>query len=331
MISKWSKSSIYRLYEKLHLITETLRLTIMERRKFIKNIAYTSSVLAIGSSNFQYVKALNLSNEAIDLVYVKNGEPGLLFEKGIEALGGLEKFIKPGNKVTIKPNIGWDAPPERAANTNPDLLSAIVKSCFKAGAKEVFVFDNSCNNVSKCYINSGIEKAVIDAGGTMVNGGDKSKYQKVKIPNAVKLKKAKVHELILQSDVILNVPILKNHSDTGVTVSMKNLMGTVWNRIDWHIKGLHQCIADYASYIKPTLNILDAYRILRTNGPKGRSIKDVEVTKSLFISTDMLAMDVFACSVFGLDPKSIKHFQLAKEKNIGKFNLKEIVVKEIDL
>lgn len=303
----------------------------MERRKFIKNIAYTGSILAFGSLHFQYLKAMNLTNETIDLVYVKNGEPGILFEKGIEALGGLGKFIKPGNKVTIKPNIGWDTTPERAATTNPDLISVIIKSCFKVGAKEVFVFDNSVNNISKCYKNSGIEKAVIDAGGTMINAGDKSKYQVVKIPNAVKLKKARVHELILQSDVILNVPILKSHNDTGITGSMKNLMGTVWNRLDWHIKGLHQCIADYASHIKPTLNILDAYRILKTNGPKGRSVNDVEIKKSLFISTDMLAMDIFACDVFGLNPNSIKHFQLAKEKNIGKFDLKEIVVKEIEL
>src|SRR5690606_37119210 len=135
-----------------------------------------------------------------------------------------------------------------------------------AGAKDVFVFDNTCDNWVKCYANSGIERAAKDAGAKVVGGNTENYYQLVTV-NGVSLKTAKVHELVLSSDVFINVPILKHHSSTRITVSMKNLMGVVWDRGYWHRNNLHQCIADFAAFKKPDLNVVDAYAVMMRNGP----------------------------------------------------------------
>ena len=219
-----------------------------------------------------------------DLVAVKNGEPDKLFDAAIEALGGMGRFVRPNQTVVVKPNIAWDVEPERAANTNPLLVRRIVEQCRAAGAKTVYVFDNTCDNWRRSYKTSGIEQAVRDAGGTLVSGESERYYQPVKV-GGQRLAEAKEHELILESDVFINVPVLKNHGGATLTVSMKNLMGIIWDRRYWHRNDLHQCIADFAAYRRPDLNVVDAYRVLAHNGPRGVSVRDVTEMRSLLIST----------------------------------------------
>jgi len=270
-------------------------------------------------------------SDAYDLVAVMNGEPGVMFDRAIEAMGGMSKFVKPGQKVVVKPNIGWDRVPERAANTNPLLVKRIVEQCLKAGAKEVVVFDNPCDNQQKCYTNSGIEQAVKEAGGKMAPGNIESNYVKIEIPKGKKLKQAKEHELILNSDVFINVPILKNHSSGVLTICMKNLMGIVWNRGIWHMHDLHQCIADYATYRKPTLNVVDAYRVMKTNGPKGVSEADVVMLKSLIISTDMVAADAASAKLLGVEPSSVDYIRYASEMGVGEMDLTKLNIHRIKI
>ena len=221
-----------------------------------------------------------------DLVAVKGTNPADMFDEGINSIGGMSEFIKPGQTVVVKPNIGWDAVPERAANTNPELIGRIIKRCYEAGAKSVSVFDNTCDEWKKCYTNSGIEEEVEKAGGTIIPGNSESYYKDVSIDEGRTLTVAKVHELIINSDVFINVPVLKNHSSAKLTIAMKNLMGVVWDRRWWHKNDLHQCIADYTTYRKPDLNIIDAYRVMKRNGPRGVSTEDVIMLDSLLISKD---------------------------------------------
>jgi uncharacterized protein (DUF362 family) len=260
---------------------------------------------------------------------VKGGEPNVMFDKAIEAAGGIKTFVKPGQKVVVKPNIGWDVTPERAADTNPVLVKRIVEHCLKAGAKEVVVFDYTCDNPQRCYKNSGIEKAVKDAGGQMAPGNVEKYYHEVTIPDGKVLKKVKEHELILESDVFINVPVLKSHGGATLTISMKNLMGIIWDRRYWHQHGLHQCIADFATYRKPDLNVVDAYRILKRNGPRGVSTADTVLMKALLLSTDMVTVDAAAAKLFGKEPGEIKHIKLAHEMGVGNMNLGEAAIKRI--
>jgi uncharacterized protein (DUF362 family) len=266
-----------------------------------------------------------------DLVAVKGGDPAAMFDKGIESLGGMAAFVKKGQTVVIKPNIGWDVPPERAANTNPELVKRIVERCYDAGAKTVYVFDNTCDNWVKCYQNSGIEKAVKDAGGKIVPGNSEGNYREVEVKGGKKMKSAKVHELILDSDVFINVPILKSHSSAQITVCMKNLMGVVWDRGYWHRNDLHQCIVDFTPVRKPDLNVVDAYRVLMKRGPRGVSVEDVEMKGSLIISKDIVAADAAAAKLFGVEPATIPYIKLADQAQLGVMDLTKLSINRIKM
>jgi len=303
---------------------------IMRRREFISKTIkaglVTGTALSVGNYSELFPSPSNLFSSDFDLAAIKGGEPDAMFDEAIKAFGGISKFVKKGQTVVIKPNIGWDVEPERGGNTNPLLINRIIKHCLDAGAKDVYVFDHTCDNWNKCYSNSGIERAVKDAKGKIVSGASESYYQEVTIKQGKKLKKAKVHELILESDVFINVPILKHHSSADVTIGMKNLMGNVWDRRFWHANDLHQCIADFASFRKPDLTVVDAYYVMKKNGPRGVSKEDVLTMKSQIISTDIVAADAAAAKLFGVDPSKIDHIRIANEMKLGSMNLDKLSI-----
>lgn len=308
----------------------------MDRRTFLKSgigfSALTGAKVAGVNLLAQYYASANQTGPVpYDLVAIKGGEPDVMFAKGMEALGGLGKYVKKGQKVLVKPNIGWDVGPERAGNTNPKLIEEIVKQCYSAGAKEVVVFDNTCDNWQRSYKNSGIETAVRNAGGKIVPGNTEGYYHPVSVPGAKNLTNAKVHELILESDLFINVPILKSHGSTKLTMSMKNMMGVVWDRREWHKNDLHQCIADFAAYRKPDLNIMDAYYVMKRNGPRGVSEEDVVTMKSMLISSDMVTIDAAGAKLFGIDPNEVRYIQIAEEQKIGRAKLDQLNIKRISL
>ena len=303
----------------------------MDRREFLKNAALTASALSLVKYSNLFAFQNISPNNKYDLVAIKGGEPDLMFDKAIESLGGLKSYIKKGQKVVVKPNIGWDVLPEQAGNTNPLLVKRIIQHCYEAGAKEVYVFDNTCDNWKRCYANSGIEKAAKDAGGIVVSGNSEHYYHKVEVKKGKKLKGTKVHELILDSDVFINVPVLKHHGSTEVTISMKNLMGCVWDRGYFHRNNLHQCIADMVSFRKPDLNIVDAYFVMKRNGPRGVSKNDVVLMKSQIISNDIVAADAAAAKLFGTEPMEIPHIKLAGDMKLGVGDLSKLNINRIIL
>jgi uncharacterized protein (DUF362 family) len=302
----------------------------MKRRNFISTTLKASLIAGAGFSSLNYANSLSSSlfpfSSDYDLAAIKGGEPDAMFDEAIKSLGGMNRFVKKGQTVVVKPNIGWDVSPERAGNTNPALVKQIIKHCFDAGAKDVYVFDHTCDNWNKCYSNSGIERAVKDANAKIVSGASESYYQDVTIKQGKKLKKTKVHELILESDVFINVPILKNHSSADLTIGMKNLMGNVWDRGYWHSNDLHQCIADFASWKKPDLTVVDAYFVMKKNGPRGVSKEDLVTLKSQIVSTDIVAADAAAAKLFGKNPEDIDHIRIADEMKIGTMKLDKLSI-----
>lgn len=302
----------------------------MKRRDFIKT-GISAGIVASATTYAFSQKRKPKQKLPYDLVAIRGGSPDRMFDKGIKALGGMSNFVKAGQKVVVKPNIGWDVPPERAGNTNPKLVKRIIEHCFKAGAKEVFVFDHSCDNWRKAYKNSGIEEAVKSVGGKIVSGNSEKYYKDIKIKKGKNLKNDKVHELIFNTDVFINVPVLKNHGGSKLTISMKNLMGINWDRGYWHRNNLHQCIADFATEIKPNLNIVDAYRVVQTNGPRGVSEEDVVLMKAQIISTDIVAADAAASKFMGIEPKDIPHIAIAHDMGVGNMNLDQLRIKRIKI
>ncbi len=306
----------------------------MKRRDFIKKSIKAGAILSASFSlpGFNYLlKENNSFSPNYDLVAIKGGQPDEMFDAGIKSLGGMKTFVRKNQTVLIKPNIGWDAQPERAANTNPKLVARVIEHCYQAGAKKVYVFDHTCDDWERCYSNSGIEKAVKNSGGKMVPANTEGYYQDVEIKKGKKLKKDKVHELLLECDVFINIPILKHHGSTKLTISMKNLMGTVWDRRIWHRTDLHQCIADFSTFRKPDLNIVDAYYVMKRNGPRGVSLADVVLMKSQIISTDIVAADAASAKLFGFNPDDILYISLAKELGVGTSDLSSLKINRIVL
>ncbi|MCD8194246.1 MAG: DUF362 domain-containing protein [Tannerellaceae bacterium] len=308
----------------------------MKRRDFFKTGIMAGAALSINFDGLQAALSSNTMTvqQAPDLVAVMGGEPEAMLDKALETLGGIDKYIKKGQKIVIKPNIGWDRSPEMAGNTNPELIQALVKRCLNAGASKVTVFDHTCDNWQKCYDSSGIANAVKAAGGVIVPGNDEKYYKTVALPNGVSLKSTQIHEALLEADAWINVPVLKNHGGAKLSCAMKNYMGIVWDRRFFHQNDLQQCIADICTWPKkPVLNIVDAYRIMHQNGPQGKSLADVATIKSLIASSDIVAADTAALRMFNqvkkLDMEAVGHIGKGEELKLGNTDLDKLNIKRI--
>ncbi len=304
----------------------------MDRREFLKASAMTAAFAAVASKLPAQVASQPVEKKGVpDVVAVRNGEPVEMFRKGIEALGGMSAFVKPGQTVVVKPNIGWDRTPDLAANTNPELVAEIVRQCLAAGAAKVEVFDRTCHEWRGCYKTSGIKEAVENAGGVMLPGNDDSYYVERECPQAVKMKTAKIHKAIIDADVFINVPILKNHGGAKMTAIMKNFMGLVQDRQYMHKNNLPQCIADSVLYRKPDLNILDAYRMMVSNGPQGVGLNDVQTPKYLLLSKDMVALDAMGAKLLKYELDQVPYIAIADKMGIGVSNTDKLNVLRLEV
>lgn len=306
----------------------------MKRREFLKKSAGAgiAAGAALSAGGYKNLWASAPAAAKYDMIAVMGGNPDAMFDLGIQELGGIGMYVKKGQKVLVKPNIGWDVVPELAANTNPLLVKRIIEHCFKAGAKEVYVFDHTCDNWINTYKNSGIEKAAKSAGAKVAPGNSERYYQSITIPGGVKLKSAKVHELVLNTDVYINVPILKDHNSTRMTCCLKNTMGIVWDRGYWHSNNLHQCIADFALYErKPVLNVIDCYNVMVKHGPQGVSKEDVVQMKSQILTADWVAGDAAAARMLGIEPEKVDYILIAHKMGLGNMKLESLNIKRIKM
>ena len=266
-----------------------------------------------------------------DLVAVRDGSPERMFDAGGKALGGLGRFVKKGQSVLVKPNIGWDKTPSEGATTNPDLVGRIVAAAYEAGAGKVYCFDHSVNREEDCYRRSGIAAAVRKSGGEMRSGADRKAYRQAAIPGARILKEVLVHELYLDCDVVIDVPILKSHGGGRMTAALKNLMGVVWDRRFWHREGLQRSIAEFPLLRKPDLNVVDAFLVMMENGPYGATTDDLDMKKMQLLSADAVLADTAAAKVLGYAPESVPYLAMAAELGVGSRDLSAAAIKRISL
>jgi len=261
------------------------------------------------------------------LSIASGSNPEAMVKRAIDGLGGISKFVKRGNSVCIKPNIAWARTPAQAANTNPEVLAAVIKLCKQAGASKITVVDHTCDPSSVAFSMSGAKKVCSDLGVRINAGESHGNYRRINIPHGKILKSDECMNDILEADVFINIPIAKQHGSGIVTGSMKNLMGITWDRGQWHKTDLHQCIADYASAVRPKLVILDAVRVLLTNGPKGPGkTKDVG---QVVASTDFVAIDAYAATLIGKSPSEVGHIVHAFALNLGQMNLAKVAMKRV--
>jgi uncharacterized protein (DUF362 family) len=286
---------------------------------------------AVSLADFSKLFAEASPGRAYDLAAVKNGTRTGMLDAGLDALGGIKSFVKAGQRVLVKPNIGWDVPPERGANTHPDLVAHMIRLCLGAGASEVLVCDHTCDEWKRSYDTSGIAAAVESAGGRMVPGNDPTMYRDFSSPGAVSLKSGKAHDLYLASDVVINMPVLKHHSGARMSAGIKNLMGVVLDRGFYHKNDLQRGIAEFLFVRKPDLTVVDAWSPMVRNGPRGKTEEDLVVMKTLLASRDIVAADAAAAKLLGHEPADIAHVRIASELGFGSMDLGNLRIARISL
>lgn len=292
----------------------------MNRRKFIKIIT-TSLVTAGLAGNMNHLFA----DEPLMLSLSEGNDYSAITKTAINALGGIQKFVKPGNIVVVKPNLGWDRKPEFAANTHPLVVKAIAEECLKAGAKKVKIFDNPCNDPRRCYENSGVAGAVKGVKNVELKHMEDERYKNTKI-NGVFLKEWELYDEALAADVFINVPVAKHHGLTRVSLGLKNIMGIMGGNRGYIHRSIEDALVDVNKIVKSHLTVIDATRILLNHGPQGGSLKDVKVLNKVIACRDIVAADAYATTLFGLNPQDISTTTTASRRGMGEMNLSRVKV-----
>lgn len=250
-----------------------------------------------------------------------------MVESGFNAMGGIGRFIKPGMKVVIKPNIAWNSGPERAHNTNPDLVAAVTRMCVRRGAR-VKVFDRSVSSAQLTYTSSGIAEAARKAGAS-VEYIDSRKFREVKVPGGLYNRTLSVYDDMLTADFVINIPIAKTHSSSTLTLGMKNLMGVLGGNRGFFHGDIHHSIVDFAKAIRVDLTILDATRILTAHGPNGGSLRDVKELRTIVFGTGIVSVDAFGATLFNMRPDSLDFLSIAAREKMGEINTSRMNIRRI--
>lgn len=263
------------------------------------------------------------------LVVARNGDPRPLVRAAIDGLGGIRTFIERGDRVLIKPNIGWDRIPLLAANTNPVLVGAIVELCREAGAAQVIVGDVSCNDARRSYDRSGIARAAREAGADVLLP-ERSQLRQTTIGGEV-LSRWPVFAPVLECNKLINVPIVKNHTLAGYTGALKNWYGLLGGRRSRLHQNIHGSIADLACFARPTLTVIDALRVMHRNGPTGGDTSDTRRLDTVIASVDQVGADAYACRFIGLQPHELPYLAAAERRGAGRADPDALRIHEVDL
>jgi uncharacterized protein (DUF362 family) len=258
-----------------------------------------------------------------EMAIIQGDDPTQLARLAVEELGGMRRFISRGDVVLVKPNIGWDRTPEQAANTNPDVVAEIVRQCSNAGAKRVIVTDVSCNDARRCFQRSGIAEAAKLAGADVILP-EPSRFKEVDLQGEV-LHAWPVFDPFLNVDKVINIPIAKHHGLTGTTLGMKNWYGMLGGQRNQLHQKIHESLVDLADFVRPTLTIIDCYRILVRNGPTGGNLEDVLLKKTLVAGTDPVALDAYVAKAYwNMEVDALPYLKMAASRGLGTYQFEKV-------
>jgi len=309
----------------------------ISRRRFIE-LGMASTFLTLLAPKFIGLSRGQAAPSPDSIIIVSDGTPEELVSSALEALGGLDRFIKAGDSVLIKPNASFAYGPERATNTSPGIASTVASLCFEAGASEVVFADHLLMRPASTTLDiNGLKKAAEDCGAKFISLEKSSDFELIEVEGSNALKKVDVAKLYRKSDVFINLPVLKHHSSTGSTIGMKNLMGLVYDRSAFHRNGLHQCIAELFLTVKPDLTIVDATNALLSNGPRGPG--DVVKLGNIVVGVDPVAVDLVSLSLassmgyngFTLDGANNRYIKVAAGLGIGDGDPESVAEKTFEL
>ena len=296
----------------------------MTRRKFLKMAAAGTALTLTG------MPTLSVSKEEYDLAVI-SGEPVAATKKALEALGGMSRFVKKGQRVVLKPNMSFARTPDFSATTHPLVVATVAQACAEAGAQQKLVLDHTLQRAELCLERTGIPEACKNIPGVHVLALQEKKFfRETKIPQGKVLERVEVMKEILDSHLLINIPVAKSHSATGVSLGLKGLMGMIWDRESFHSQyNLNQAIADLATVIKPQLTVLDATRALASGGPGGPG--EVKKPNLIIAGVDPVAVDSFGVSIvpwYGQNFKGrqVEHLLIAHQRGLGKIDIDQLKI-----
>jgi uncharacterized protein (DUF362 family) len=294
------------------------------RRKFLKTAAAGIAMGLAGSPPF------SLAKEEYDLAVI-SGEPAAATKKALEAIGGISRFVKKGQRVVLKPNMSFARTPDFSATTHPLVVATVAQACMEAGAQQVLVLDHTLQRAELCLERTGIREACKNISGAHVLALQERKFfGEIKIPQGKVLERVEVFKEILDGYVLINIPVAKSHSATGVSLGLKGLMGMIWDRESFHSQfNINQAIADLATVIKPQLTILDATRALVSGGPGGPG--EVKKPNLIIAGIDPIAVDSYGVSIvpwYGqtFRGRQVEHLLVAHQKGLGKIDIDQLKI-----
>ncbi|MBT6500213.1 MAG: DUF362 domain-containing protein [Deltaproteobacteria bacterium] len=305
----------------------------MDRRDFLKTQAKGALLLSVGASGL-FLPEPGIAATEPDIAKVK-GAPAAATRAAVELLGGIQKFVKPGDRVVIKPNMSFNRSPEQASNTHPEVVRELAVMCKEAQAAKVFILDHTLASPKMCLLRSGIEEACKSVDPNMVYTINESNlYQDVPIPRAVNLNQTQLIKEVLKADVLIAAPVAKSHSATGVSLSMKGMMGLIWDRWIMHRQGLDETIVDLCTVLKADLTVIDGSRVLSTNGPHGPG--KVLRENTIIASRDMVAADACAVESFTwygrkYKAKQVGHIREAHRRKFGRMDIDNLTIKTVTI
>jgi uncharacterized protein (DUF362 family) len=304
------------------------------RRRFLKWQAKSALFVALAGSGL-LVPGRGLADAAPDLG-VATGSPAAATRAAVELLGGMKAFVRPGNKVVIKPNMSFAHDPDMATTTHPEVVKALAAMCLEAGAGRVQVLDNPLSSAELCLERTGIKAACQPLGRDIVQERTAARhFQEVKIPDGKSMRSTDVVKDVLSADVLIAAPVAKHHGSTGVSLSMKGMMGLIQNRSVMHWRyDLNESIVDLCTVLKAHLTVIDATRALTTNGPGGPGT--VVRPNAVIASKDMVAADAMAVSMVewygkSLAPRQVKHIRLAHERGFGRMDIENLRTARVEV
>jgi uncharacterized protein (DUF362 family) len=306
----------------------------LHRREFLKTgFLATAAVMATGPGSLLSPQEA-LAEQFPELAVVYGNDPGQNARKAVDAIGGIKRFVKPGNRVVIKPNMSFASGPDRASNTNPAVVAEVAKMASEAGASRIAILDNVLANPQDCLSRSQIPAYCEKIPNTSVRivKADRM-FTETKVPQGRKLKSMNVVTEVLEADVLIAVPVGKSHAASGVSLSMKGMMGLIQDRSAFHSRyELHTAIVDMVTVLKPHLVVIDGTRILSTGGPGGPG--HVIPMNLVIASPDMVAADaqMLALGTWhgrSFEPGQVRHISMAAERGLGVMDLGKLNVKTI--
>ena len=285
---------------------------------------------------FQAQTGLQLPSYAVDggkglpsLAIAHGSEHDKVIRAAIGALGGMERFIKKGDVVLLKPNVAFDRPPALAATTHPEALRAVAKLVMEAGAERVFIADNPINSPAGCFLKSGLRAVASDLNLDLLYPESNS-FAPLQLKGEILKNWTFFHEPFKKANKVIGVAPCKDHNLCHASMTMKNWYGLLGGRRNQFHQHIHSIVSDFALMMKPTLVVLDGMNVLMRNGPTGGRLSDVKPMGTVVAGTDMVAVDSYGYThLLERDIAELTYIHKAHDRGLGNKNWKDTLYREV--